>query len=111
MLDKAEVSILSAKVGSETVLIVVLDKQVPFGDASNALASVMVQLFATHQQCSDLEGLGSGKGCLHCYSDSTALPMNISSKSCEKHSQGQGNVQYENKVLSQDTLSNYILNQ
>lgn len=66
MLDKAEVSILSEEVGSETVLIVVLDKQVPFGDASNALASVMVQLFATHQQCSCLEALDSGKSCLHC---------------------------------------------
>lgn len=52
-LDKAEMSTFSAKVRSERVLIGAVDKKLHFGEVSNALASVMIQLFATHKQCVD----------------------------------------------------------
>jgi len=65
-LDEAEVSMFSAKVRSERVLIGAVDKKVHFGEVSSALASVMVQLFAIHKQCIDKGRLGSGMGCLHC---------------------------------------------
>lgn len=52
-LDEAEVSMFSAKVRSERVLIGAVDKKVHFGEVSSALASVMVQLFAIHKQCID----------------------------------------------------------
>lgn len=64
-LDEAEVSMFSAKVRSERVLIGAVNKKVHFGEVSSALASVMVQLFAIHKQYIDKGRLGSGMVCLH----------------------------------------------